>query len=55
MVRDNPEVNRRVAAMTALGRPGRVSDIGPVAAALVAAENRWINGQRIEAAGGMML
>ena len=55
MVRDNPEVNRRVSGMTALGRPGRVSDIGPIAASLVAADNRWINGQRIEASGGMHL
>jgi hypothetical protein len=27
-LRDNPEVNRRVAAMTALGRPGLRDDIG---------------------------
>ncbi len=55
MVRDNPEANRMVSQNTALGRPGRVSDIGPIVAALVAAENRWINGQRIEASGGMRL
>ena len=55
IVRDNPEVNRMVSQNTALGRPGRVSDIGPVVAALVAAENRWVNGQRIEASGGMRL
>ena len=55
MVRDNPEVNRMVAQNTALGRPGRVSDIGPIVAALVAGDNRWVNGQRIEASGGMRL
>ena len=27
----------------------------PIVAALVAAENRWMNGQRIEASGGMRL
>ena len=54
-VRDNPEVNRMVSANTALGRAGRTSDIGPIAAALVSAENRWMNGQRIEASGGMRL
>ena len=55
MVRDNPEVNRLVSGMTALGRPGRVSDIGPIVASLVSSDNRWINGQRIEASGGMHL
>ncbi len=55
IVRDNPDVNRMVSENTALGRPGRVSDIGPIVAALVSADNRWINGQRIEASGGMRL
>ncbi|WP_428395266.1 SDR family NAD(P)-dependent oxidoreductase [Lichenicoccus sp.] len=55
MVRDNPQVNRMVSEMTALGRPGRVSDIGPIAASLVSADNRWMTGQRIEASGGMRL
>ena len=55
IVRDNPDVNRMVSQNTAPGRPGRVSDIGPVVAALVSADNRWINGQRIEASGGMRL
>ena len=55
MVRDNPDVNRMVSENTALGRAGRTSDIGPIVAALVAAENRWMNGQRIEASGGMRL
>lgn len=55
MVRDNPEVNRQVAAMTALGRAGVPEDIGPMIAALVSDDNRWVNGQRIEALGGMSL
>lgn len=55
IVRDNPDVNRMVSENTALGRPGRVSDIGPIVATLVSADNRWINGQRIEASGGMRL
>ncbi len=55
MVRDNPEVNRRVAEMTALGRVGRPDDIGPMIAALLSDDNRWINGQRIEVSGGMAL
>ena len=55
MVRDNPEVNKRVAEMTALGRAGVPDDIGPMIAALLSDENRWINGQRIEVSGGMAL
>ena len=55
MVRDNPEVNRRVAEMTALGRAGQPDDIGPMIAALLSDDNRWINGQRIEVSGGMAL
>jgi NAD(P)-dependent dehydrogenase (short-subunit alcohol dehydrogenase family) len=55
VVRDNPEVNRRVAEMTALGRAGVADDIGPMIAALLSDENRWVNGQRIEVSGGMAL
>lgn len=55
MVRDNPEVNKRVSEMTALGRPGVPDDIGPMIASLLADENRWVNGQRIEVSGGMLL
>lgn len=54
-VRDNPEINKRVAQMTALGRAGVPDDIGPMIAALLADENRWITGQRIEVSGGMGL
>ena len=54
-VRDNPEYNRRVAEMTALGRAGVPDDIGPMIAALLSDENRWVNGQRIEVSGGMSL
>lgn len=55
MVRDNPEVNKRVAEMTALGRAGVPDDIGPMIAALLSDDNRWVNGQRIEVSGGMAL
>jgi NAD(P)-dependent dehydrogenase (short-subunit alcohol dehydrogenase family) len=55
MVRDNPEVNRRVASMTALGRVGEADDIGGAVAMLLAPESGWINGQRIEVSGGMGL
>jgi NAD(P)-dependent dehydrogenase (short-subunit alcohol dehydrogenase family) len=55
LVRDNPEFNRRVAGMTALGRAGVPDDIGPMIAAFLSDENRWVNGQRIEVSGGMNL
>jgi NAD(P)-dependent dehydrogenase (short-subunit alcohol dehydrogenase family) len=55
MVRDNPEVNRRVAEMTALGRAGVPDDVGPMIAALLSDDNRWANGQRVEVSGGMAL
>jgi NAD(P)-dependent dehydrogenase (short-subunit alcohol dehydrogenase family) len=46
---------KRVADMTALGRVGLPDDIGPMIASLVSADDRWINGQRIEVSGGMVL
>jgi NAD(P)-dependent dehydrogenase (short-subunit alcohol dehydrogenase family) len=55
MVRDNPEVNQRIAEMTALGRVGVPDDIGPMIAALLSDDNRWINAQRIEVSGGIAL
>ncbi len=55
MVRDNPDVNRRVAEMTALGRPGLPYDIGPLIAALMSESGRWVNAQRIEPSGGMLI
>jgi NAD(P)-dependent dehydrogenase (short-subunit alcohol dehydrogenase family) len=55
MVRDNPEINKRVVEMTALGRVGQPDDIGPMIASLLSDDNRWVNGQRIEASGGMVL
>ncbi len=55
MVRDNPEVHKRVADMTALGRVGEPDDIGPMIASLLSEDNRWINAQRIEVSGGMAL
>ena len=54
-VRDNPEVNKFIAAQTALGRVGLPDDIGGAVASLLSEESRWINGQRIEVSGGMFL
>ena len=55
MVRDNPEMNKRVSEMTALGRVGVPDDVGPMIAAFLSDENRWVNGQRIEVSGGAAL
>ncbi len=55
MVRDNPEINKRVADMTALGRVGQPDDIGPMIASLLSEDNRWVNAQRIEVSGGMAI
>ncbi len=55
VVRDNPDMNRAIAAQTALGRVGLPDDIGGAISALLSPESRWINGQRLEASGGMLL
>jgi len=55
MVRDNPELNKRVADLTALGRAGLPDDIGPMIASLLSENNRWVNAQRIEVSGGMSI
>lgn len=54
-VRDNAELNKAVAAQTALGRVGLPDDIGGAVAMLLAPGSKWITGQRIEVSGGMML
>ncbi|MBC8135240.1 MAG: SDR family oxidoreductase [Fibrella sp.] len=54
-VRDNKELNQGIAAQTALGRVGLPGDIGPMIAALLSDDNRWVNGQRIEVSGGIYL
>lgn len=54
-VRDNAQLNQMIASQTALGRVGIADDIGGVIASLLSEDNRWINAQRIEASGGMML
>lgn len=54
-VRDTPQIREQIGAHTALGRVGEAEDIGPLMAALVTESHGWINGQRIEASGGMLL
>jgi NAD(P)-dependent dehydrogenase (short-subunit alcohol dehydrogenase family) len=55
VVRDNTEVNKFIASQTALGRVGLPDDIGGAVASLLADDNHWITGQRIEVSGGMFL
>ena len=54
-VRDNADLNKMVAGITALGRTGLPDDIGGVVAFLCTDDAKWINGQRIEVSGGMNL
>ena len=55
LVRDNAEVNKLVAGMTAMGRVGQPDDIGGAISTLLAGDMGWMTGQRIEVSGGMNL
>lgn len=52
-VRDNKDLNNSISQRTPLGRVGLPSDIGPLMAELLTGSCGWINGQRIEASGGI--
>ena len=45
----------RVAAMTALGRPGRADDIADAVAFFASDHARWITGQTVDVNGGLFL
>lgn len=55
VVCDNEQQNQMIAGQTAVGRVGVADDIGPMIASLLSENNRWINTQRIEVSGGVML
>ena len=55
VVRDNAQMNTFIASQTALGRVGLPEDIGGAIAAILSSDSGWINGQRIEASGGMFI
>ncbi|KAA2240747.1 SDR family oxidoreductase [Chitinophaga agrisoli] len=55
VVRDTKALNDLIASHIALGRVGVPEDIGAVVAFLCSEESRWVNGQRLEASGGMHL
>lgn len=54
-VRDDAQLNRHIASLTALGRVGVPDDVGGAVASLLTGETRWITGQRIEVSGGQGL
>ena len=54
-IRNNPQMKSFLGTQTALGRVGQADDIGTVVAFLCTDEARWVNGQRIEVAGGINL
>ena len=54
-VRDNKDLNNMISSLTALGRVGQADDIGGVVAFLCSDESKWVNAQRIEAAGGIYI
>ena len=51
-VRDNADLNRQIAANTAMGRVGLPDDVGGAITALLVGETGWVTGQRIEVSGG---
>ena len=52
-IRNNPQLQERLSALSPLNRVGEAEDIGPVVAFLCTEEARWVNGQRIEVSGGI--
>ncbi len=54
-LRNDEQLQKFVSSVTALGRPGEADDIGGVVAFLCSQDAKWVNGQRIEASGGMAL
>jgi NAD(P)-dependent dehydrogenase (short-subunit alcohol dehydrogenase family) len=54
-VRDNKDLNTMIAGMTTLGRVGLPDDIGSVVAFLCSDDSKWVNAQRIEVSGGMLV
>lgn len=54
-VRDSKELNEQLSDMTALGRVGLPDDIGSVVAFLCSEDAKWVNAQRIEISGGLLI
>ena len=54
-IRNNPQIKAMIASNTSLGRVGEAKDIGGIVAFLCSDDAYWVNGQRIEASGGVWL
>lgn len=54
-LKNSPEMQEHIKAVTAIPRIGLAEDIGGVVAFLCTPDAKWITAQRIEASGGMML
>lgn len=54
-VRNTPALQEQLKSVTPLNRIGQADDIGGVVAFLCSEDAKWVNGQRIEASGGMFL
>jgi 3-oxoacyl-[acyl-carrier protein] reductase len=54
-LRADPNVEKTILAMTALGRIGKVEDIAEAAALLASPDSAWVTGQYFEASGGLGL
>ncbi|MDE3248144.1 MAG: SDR family oxidoreductase [Bacteroidota bacterium] len=53
--KNNEEKRKAIAGITALGRVGEPEDIGATVAFICSPGANWLNGQRIELSGGMMI
>lgn len=51
----NDEFEALLASQTALGRVGEPDDVGCMIASLLSDDNRWVNAQNIEVAGGYII
>jgi NAD(P)-dependent dehydrogenase (short-subunit alcohol dehydrogenase family) len=49
------EQRKMIGEHTLLGRIGQAEDIGPLIAALLSEDSRWVNAQRLEATGGLTI
>lgn len=54
-VRESKETQQMISSVTALGRVGLADDVGGVVAFLCTDDAKWVNAQRIEVSGGMLV
>jgi len=54
-VRDDENMNAMIAGQTALGRVGLPDDVGAAMRQLLGDDASWVNAQRVEASGGMLI